>query len=378
MTRLFEPLQIGMCSLKHRIVMAPMTRLRADDEHVPPEMMVEYYSQRASVPGTLIITESNFIAARSRGRDENAPGIFTQAQIDHWRQVTREVHDRGSFIYVQLWHVGRAARKSALEKAGLEMLSSSAIPISAEHPTPRPMTEEEIQNCIDDFAQAAENAIEAGFDGVEIHGANGYLIDQFTQDTCNQRTDKWGGSIENRSRFCLEIVRAVCDAIGPERTGIRLSPFSTFQGMRMEDPIPQFTYLISKLKTFGLSYLHLIEPRVSGNVDLHSKTLETDSLDFARAAWQKCSPIILAGGYTPATASQALDTTLKDGDIAIAFGRFFISNPDLPYRAAKNLALTPYQRDTFYKVKSPNGYIDYGFSEEWLQEKASNHTGDLK
>jgi NADPH2 dehydrogenase len=371
MTRLFEPLQVGTCSLQHRVVMAPLTRLRADEEHVPLEMMTEYYSQRACVPGTLIITESNFIAKRARGRDANAPGIFSPAQIDQWRQITDEVHKRGSFIYSQLWHVGRAAREHALKAAGLEMLSSSAVPISPEHLTPRPMTEQEIQNTIADFAQAARNSVAAGFDGVEIHGANGYLIDQFTQDVCNRRTDKWGGSIENRSRFCLAIVRAVCDAIGPERTGIRLSPFSEFQSMRMRDPIPQFTHLISELRTFGLAYLHLVEPRIAGNADINLKPNQVDSLDFAIAAWQKSSPIIIAGGYTPTTASQALADPAfnKDADIAIAFGRFFISNPDLAFRAARNLPLTPYQRDTFYKVKSADGYTDYPFSEAWVEEK---------
>ncbi|KAI1620004.1 hypothetical protein EDD37DRAFT_182397 [Exophiala viscosa] len=374
MTRLFEPLQIGECSLKHRLVMAPMTRLRADDEHVPLEMMLEYYSQRACVPGTLLITESNFIAARSRGRDENAPGIFMQAQIKQWRRITNEVHRKGSFIFMQLWHVGRAARKSALEKAGLEMLSSSAVPIGDDYMTPRPMTEDEIQNTIDDFAQAARNAVEAGFDGVEIHGANGYLIDQFIQDVCNQRTDRWGGTIENRSRFCLAIVRAVCEAIGPKRTAIRLSPFNTFQGMRMQDPIFQFTHLISELRSFGLAYLHLIEPRVAGNADVDNKESQADNLDFARAAWQKSSPIIIAGGYTPKNAGEALDTVFKDDDVAIAFGRYFLSNPDLPFRIAKNLPLTPYQRDTFYKVKSPDGYTDYPFSEAWLNDHPEHIT----
>ncbi len=258
MSHLSEPLQIGRCTLKHRIVMAPLTRLRADDNHVPVDMMVDYYSQRASVPGTLLITEANFISSNARGRDENAPGIFSLQQIDNWTRVADAVHAKGSFIFMQLWHLGRAARQRALDKAGLEMLSSSDVPISDEHPTPRPMTEEEIQETIRSFALAASNAISAGFDGVEIHGANGYLVDQFIQDTCNRRKDRWGGSVENRSRFCLEVTKAVCEAIGADRTGVRLSPFSDFQAMGMKDPIPQFTHLISHLRPLNLAYLHLV------------------------------------------------------------------------------------------------------------------------
>lgn len=360
MPQLSDPLHIGGCALQHRVVMAPMTRLRADDNHVPQELMLEYYTQRASTPGTLLITEAAFISEKSRGRDENTPGIYTKEQINGWRRTTQAVHDRGSYIFLQLWHVGRAARSHALEKAGLEMVSSSNVPISENHPVPRPMSTLEIRECIASFATAAENAIEAGFDGVELHGANGYLIDQFNQDTCNQRTDEWGGSIENRSRFCVEVTKAVCAAIGPHRTALRLSPFSTFQGMRMKDPIPQFTHIISELRPLGLAYLHLIEARVSGNVD--NAMVLSESLDFAFQAWKGAGPIILAGGYNLERATRALENELKDESVAFAFGRHFISNPDLPFKLANNIALTPYQRDTFYKVKSPHGYIDYPFS----------------
>ena len=363
MSRIIQPLKIGRCALKHRIVMAPMTRLRATDDHVPEDKMFGYYSQRASVPGTLLITEATFISEKSRGRDENAPGIYTQNHIDGWRRITDEVHRKGSFVYLQLWHVGRAARQHVLDKTGLEMVSSSNIPISPDCPTPRPMTKDEIWECVRSFTNAAKNAIEAGFDGVELHGANGYLIDQFTQDTCNKRTDEWGGNVENRSRFCLEVARAVCEAIGPDRTAVRLSPFSDFQGMRMADPIPQFTHLISQLRPFNLSYLHLIEPRVSGNAD--KETAETESLDFALEAWRQASPVILAGGYSTEKAEKKLGLKGNKEALAFAFGRHFISNPDLPYRLANYIPLTRYQRDTFYKVKSPEGYIDYSFSEAW-------------
>ncbi|KAE8377277.1 hypothetical protein BDV26DRAFT_217407 [Aspergillus bertholletiae] len=372
MSKLMEPLRIGRCALKHRVVMAPMTRLRAGDNHVPDDLMLNHYCQRASVPGTLLITEASFISPASRGRDENAPGIYNTAQIQQWKRITDEVHRKGSFIVMQLWHVGRAARKQALQKAGLEMVSSSAVPISNEHPTPRPMTSDEIWECITSFTQAAKNAVEAGFDGVELHGANGYLIDQFIQDTCNKRTDEWGGSIENRSRFCVEVTKAVSEAIGPDRTAVRLSPFSEFQGMRMEDPIPQFTHLISQLRPLGLAYLHLIEPRVSGNADKAPR--EDESLDFAMRAWGKAGPVILAGGYSLEKANRALESNLKEKNVAFAFGRHFISNPDLPFRLANNLPLTSYERATFYKVRSPDGYIDYPFSSSWEDRLSVDQT----
>ncbi|KAF4465887.1 NADPH2 dehydrogenase chain OYE2 [Fusarium albosuccineum] len=360
MIPLMSSLRIGHCTLKHRVVMAPMTRPRADDDHTPQGMMLDYYAQRASVPGTLLITEATFISAESSIRGDNSPGIYTTRQINGWKRITDEVHRRGSYIYVQLWHVGRAARPPA---TGLNIVSSSDVSISNEHPTPRPMTTDEICECIGHFAQAARHAMAAGFDGVELHGANGFLIDQFTQDTCNRRTDEWGGSIENRSRFCLEVAKAVSTAIGPERTAVRLSPFSTYQGMGMEDPVPQFTHLITELSALGLSYLHLIEPRVVGSVDRPVDDVE--SLDFALKAWGRAGPVILAGGYTLERANRVLNTDLKGEPVAFAIGRHFISNPDLPFRLANDIALTQYRRDTFYKIKSADGYTDYTFSEEW-------------
>ena len=363
MPALSDPLQIGRCALKHRVVMAPMTRLRADEEQVPLQIVADYYSQRATVPGTLLITEACFVSAKSRGRDENAPGIFSKSQIEAWKKVTDGVHERGSFIYMQLWHVGRAARARALERAGLDCVSSSNIPISDSYPTPRPMTEPEIWECIDSFAQAATNAIAAGFDGVEVHAANGYLIDQFTQDVCNQRNDQWGGSIENRSRFCLEITKAVAKAIGPDRTAVRLSPLSEFQSMRMAEPEPQFTYLINQLRPIGLAYLHLIEPSISGNIE--KETADSESLDFALAAWRRAGPVILAGGYDKEKADQILQKNVNGDEVALAFGRPFISNPDLPFKLMHGLPLTEAERKCFYDVKSPLGYSDFPFSQAW-------------
>jgi NADPH2 dehydrogenase len=268
MSKLFTPLNVGNNLLQHRLVMAPLTRYRADDNHVQLDIAQEYYTQRASVPGTMLITEATFISPRTSGY-RNVPGIYSKAQIAAWKKITDAVHAKGSFIWCQLWALGRAAQADVLrEESGSRFLSSSAIPIAEGKPVPEAMTEEEIWEFVGDYAAAARNAIEAGFDGVEIHGANGYLVDQFTQDTSNHRTDAWGGSVENRARFGLEVAKAVVEAVGAERTAIRLSPFSPFQAMKMKDPIPQFAYLAKGLKELKLAYLHVVESRVSGNADV--------------------------------------------------------------------------------------------------------------
>lgn len=272
------------------------------------------------------------------------------------------MHKKGSYIFLQLWAAGRAAEPDIVRKeaGGDWFASSSAVPMSAGGPEPRALKEDEVWGFIGDYVQAAKNAIAAGFDGVEIHGANGYLIDQFIQDNCNKRTDAWGGSIENRSRFALEIAKAVTEAVGAEKVGMRLSPFSTFQGMMMTHPIPQFSHLIEGLKELKLGYLHMVESRVSGSADVET----TEKVDFALKIWGKTSPVLLAGGFKPDSAKRAMEE-YPDNDVAIVFGRYFISNPDLPFRLEKGLELTGYDRDTFYNAKSPKGYVDYPFTREW-------------
>jgi NADPH2 dehydrogenase len=255
--------------------MAPLTRLRADDAHVPLPFVAEYYAQRASVPGTLLLSEATFIAPHGGGLG-NVPGIWNSEQIAAWKTVTSAVHAKGSFMFLQLWAMGRAGSAESLDKEfGLTVPSASDIAFEGGD-KPVALTEEEIWNFVGYYKQAAINAIEAGFDGVEVHGANGYLIDQFTQDTCNQRTDGWGGSIEKRARFGLEVTKAVVAAVGKEKVGIRLSPYSHFQGMKMKDPIPQFEYFAGELKKLGLAYLHLVESRIAGNADTES----TEKIDF--------------------------------------------------------------------------------------------------
>jgi len=361
MSKLFTPVHVGRLELSNRIVMAPMTRFRADDNHTPLPMVTDYYAQRASIPGTLLITEATFISPQAGGAP-NIPGIYTDEQIAAWKKVTSAVHAKGSYIYLQLWALGRVADPNQLKKEGnFPLVSSSPNPVTPDAPVPHALSESEIQDWINAYAQASRNAISAGFDGVEIHAANGYLIDQFNQDTANTRTDRWGGSVENRARFAVEVTRAVVAAVGADRTGIRFSPWSPFQGMRMKDPVPQFSYLARAMAELKLAYVHVVESRIAGNADVEA----TDQLDFFLEAYGKASPVIIAGGYKPASAQEAVDRKYKDYEAIIGFGRPFISNPDLPFRVLKGLELAPYNRDTFYAAKDPKGYVDYEFSAEF-------------
>ncbi|KAH7329554.1 hypothetical protein B0I35DRAFT_386493 [Stachybotrys elegans] len=363
-SRLFKPLQIGNNTLQHRVVMAPLTRFRVQDHtHVPLPFVKEYYAQRASTPGTLLITEATFIS-KAAGGYSNAPGIWSSEQIEAWKEVTSAVHAKGSFIWLQLWAHGRAAGKDVAEAEGFTVKAPSAIPMGPGEVVPEEMSHEDIQTFIGYYAQAAKNSIEAGFDGVEIHGANGYLIDQFVRDGSNQRTDEYGGSVENRSRFALEVTKAVVDAVGADKVGIRLSPFNPYQGMSATDPVGQFGHLIKELSKFKLAYLHFVESLYNERAE------DPETSDFALEAWGNTSPILLASGFTPAKAKEIVENH-KDKDIAIVFGRHFLANPDLPFRISKDLALNEYNRDTFYLIGKPEGYTDYPFSQEFLNLQAS-------
>ncbi|GLB35701.1 putative nadh flavin oxidoreductase nadh oxidase [Lyophyllum shimeji] len=376
--RLFQPITIGNAHLRHRVILAPLTRFKATKTtHIPIVPLVqEYYSQRSSVPGTLVITEATFIAAKAGGY-YNIPGIWSDEQVHAWKQVTDAVHANGSYIFLQLWALGRTAEPDVLiaEDPSFSFVAPSSVPLSERPaPPPRELKLEEIQEYVQLYVQAAKNAVEkAGFDGVEIHGANGYLIDQFLQDVSNQRTDGYGGSIEARSRFGLEVVAAVANAVGEKKTAIRLSPWSPFQSMGMEDPIPQFSHFVSTLKRKhpNLAYLHVVEPRISGNDDRLTDP-SRESNEFIRAIW-KPLPLIVAGGYIRET---ALKTADENGEL-VAFGRLFISNPDLPLRLKADIPLTPYDRKTFYipgdHERAEVGYIDYPFAKSQGAAKADGH-----
>ncbi|KAJ6605425.1 hypothetical protein DFH09DRAFT_1121375 [Mycena vulgaris] len=368
-SKLFQPTQLGDILLKHRIVMAPLTRFRADKQHVPLPHVQKYYAQRASVPGTLLITEATFIAPRAGGFD-NIPGIWSEEQITGWKQITNAVHEKGSFIYLQLWALGRAARPSDLsaEDPSLPYISASDIPLRERPATeirPRPLSVAEIQEYPKLYATAASNAVhKAGFDGVEIHSANGYLLDQFLQDVSNVRTDEYGGTPENRSRFSLEVLDAVVAAVGPKKTGIRLSPWNTYQDMLMKDPNPTFIYLVDQIvkRQPQLAYIHVVEPRLDVAVT-RAVIPEGWSSTVLRDIW--VSPgsdrrFISAGGYTRALALERAETQ----DDLIAFGREFISNPDLPDRVLHDIPFNDYDRTKFYVPGSldPKGFTDYPFA----------------
>ncbi|OJJ32217.1 hypothetical protein ASPWEDRAFT_44299 [Aspergillus wentii DTO 134E9] len=256
---LFEPLNIGHCQLQHRVVMAPMTRFRTDSDHSPLPIAKEYYTQRSHTPGTLIISEGTAVSEALAGLPRWA-GCWSETQLQKWKDITQDVHSHGCYIFLQLCCAGRTADK------GFPKLSSGSIPLAAnasaistedDNRNPKPMSEEEITGAIRDHATAARNAIAAGFDGVELHGANGYLIDQFIQESCNNRTDKWGGSVEKRSRFALEVTAAVVDAVGGDRVGFRISPWSTYHSIEPRNPEAQFTHLVTELRKLNLAYHHI-------------------------------------------------------------------------------------------------------------------------
>lgn len=359
-SRLFKPIKVGNLELKHRIAMAPLTRLRASDTRIPTPMMKEYYSQRSAMPGTLIISEGTLVSPAAAGGFPGTPGIWSEEQVAAWQTITDEVHRKNCFIYCQLFAFGRAADAELAKSEGIIVVAPSAVPISEHASVPRAMTLEEIHRTTREFKTAAENAIKAGFDGVECHCANGYLVDQFLQHVSNFRDDEYGGSVENRSRFALDILKALVGALGSDRVGLRLSPWSDFQGMQMKDPIPQFSDLIVKARSLGLAYLHLVEARISGSTE----RAYNESLGFAIHLWN--GPLLIAGGYDFKSAEELVVKQHPDRSIVVVFGRHYLANPDLVYRFKRGLELNAYNRKTFYTHHSPEGYVDYPFSEDYL------------
>lgn len=336
--------------------MAPLTRNRASAGNVPTELNATYYAQRASAG--LIVTEASQISPQGMGYPAT-PGIYSPEQVEGWKLVTQAVHDRGGRIFLQLWHVGRISHPSLQPNGELPVAPSAIAPAgmaatyTGEQPfvTPRALELSEIPGIVEDYRQAAENALAAGFDGIEVHGANGYLIDQFLQDGSNHRTDAYGGSIENRARFLLEVLEAVIGVWGSDRVGLRLSPTGTFNDMHDSDPKALFSYVVQALNPLNLAYLHLVEPRWD-NPEVRDKTKDLGA-HFFRPLYR--GTLISAGGFTRETGNAVLEA--GDADL-IAYGRWFISNPDLPERFALNADLNPYDRNTFYGGDS-RGYTDY-------------------
>jgi N-ethylmaleimide reductase len=366
--KLFTPVKLGSLNLKHRVVMAPLTRSRSEQPGgIPGDLMVRYYSDRAS-DGGLIIGEATNISLTARGWF-GAPGLYTDQQVEGWKRVVRAIHAKNGFAFAQLWHTGRSSHSE--NQDGNTPVSASVDPsywedpnhlVSAPsgwvQPSPhRALNISEIRGIVEDYRKAATRAKAAGFDGVELHAGNGYLLDQFLQDGSNRRTDTYGGSIENRSRFLLEVVEAMTSVWGGDRVAVRIAPAGTWNHMRDSNPAALFTHVAAQLNRFGLAYLHVIEPRVKGNV-----TIDKGQGPIAAEQLRKVfhGKIIAAGGFEPDTAETTTETGVAD---AVAFGRHFVANPDLPLRIRESFALTPYDRNTFYTFDSV-GYNDYPFVNE--------------
>ena len=354
MPSLFDPIDLGAITAPNRIIMAPLTRGRATREHVPTPLMVEYYAQRASAG--LIISEATGISQQGLGWPY-APGLWNSEQVAAWKPVTQAVHQAGGRIAAQLWHMGRLVHPDFL--GGQPPVSASATTAPAEAHTyegkkpygqARALPFDEIPALLEDYRRAARNAIEAGFDGVQIHAANGYLIDEFLRDGTNHRTDDYGGSIENRVRLLREVVQAVAETVGAERTGVRLSPNGAIQGCNDSDPESLFVAAAQALQEAGIAYLEMREPGEGGTFG------KADHPPIAPAMRRVFTgPMILNCDYDPATAAAALGDGTAD---AIAFGRSFISNPDLPRRIADGVALAKDEMRTWYS-QGPEGYVDY-------------------
>ena len=352
-SKLFEPYRLGPITLPNRLVMAPLTRNRAVAGMVPSPLAVEYYGQRASAG--LLITEASQISQQGQGY-QDTPGIFSKEQVAGWRKVTERVHARGGRIFIQIWHVGRISHTSLQPNNGAPVGPS---PIPAKGKTfvggvftdisePRALTLEEIPGIVEGFRRGAANAMEAGFDGVEIHGANGYLLDQFAKDGANKRADVYGGSIENRARLMLEVAKAVAAEAGAERTGIRISPVTPSNDISDSNPQPLFDYIVDGLNALKLIFIHVIEGATGGPRDIAP-------FDYGSLRKRFKGAYIANNGYDLTLANKALAANEAD---LIAFGKLFISNPDLVERFKRGAPLNAFDKATFYGGGA-KGYTDY-------------------
>ena len=351
---LFDSVRLGRITLANRIVMAPLTRNRAGAGFVPGDLAVEYYAQRASAG--LIISEASQISPQGQGY-QDTPGIYSDAQVAGWRRVTDAVHAKGGRMVIQLWHVGRVSHAS-LQPGGGAPVAPSAIRAGAktfvnnafaETSQPRALAREEIAGIVADYRRAAANAIAAGFDGVEVHGANGYLVDQFLKDGANQRTDDYGGSIENRARFLLEVMDAIIAEIGADRTGLRLSPVAPANGISDSNPQPLFNYVLDELEKRHPVYVHVVEGATQGPRDVAPDFSFEELRRRYSGAW------MVNNGYDLALARETVAAGKAD---LVAFGRPFVANPDLVERLRREAPLNEFDRATLYGGGA-HGYVDY-------------------
>ncbi|GMF37299.1 unnamed protein product [Phytophthora fragariaefolia] len=377
-SKLFTPITLGgklnQLTLQHRVVMAPLTRLKHGEKGVPPEITAKYYGQRAT-KGGLIFAEATNISPQARGY-LGTPGIFNQDQVAGWKHVTDTVKAKEGHMFLQLWHTGRVSHPLLQPNGELPVSSSAKMDVSSSakmdvstgrvptregrksHVPPRALETHEIPLIVQDYKKAAENALAAGFDGVEFHCANGYLLEQFLQDGINDRTDKYGGSVENRARFLFEALDAILEVVDSSRVGIRLSPFGMSFGQFESDPVGMYGYVLKKLNDYHLSYVHLIEPRAFA---LHENPYAPTDGSVVRTFREIYDGVMLtASGYDRASAIKAVDS--GDADM-VAFGRYFISNPDLVKRLELNTPLNAYNPQTFYAA-GETGYTDQPFLQD--------------
>jgi 12-oxophytodienoic acid reductase len=355
---LLTPYKLGNFNLSHRIVMAPLTRQRSYG-NVPQSHAILYYSQRAT-KGGFLISEATGVSDTAQGYTYT-PGIWTKEQVEAWKPIVDAVHAQGCIFFCQIWHVGRVSNRdfqpnrqdpiSCTDKPVTPKIHSNNIDVGNVAQHPRRLTSDEIPEIVHHFRLAARNAMEAGFDGIEIHGAHGYLVDQFMKDQVNDRTDKYGGSLENRCRFGLEIVEAVSDEIGSDKVGFRLSPFADFMECGDSDPRALGLYMAESLNKCNILYCHMVEPRVNSK---WAKNDSGHSLDPMRKAFK--GTFISAGGFDREDGNKAINENQTD---LVAFGKLFLANPDLPKRFEINAPLNKYDRATFYTDDPVLGYNDY-------------------
>ena len=361
-TGLFKSLKVGEHTLSNKVVYPPTTRLRALDDHTPSDLELEYYDKRSKYAGSLLITEATFVSEQA-GLYSNVPGIWNEKHVKGWKEITDRIHENGSFISSQFWFLGRVGDPQLLKDRGLDFVAPSAIypddttkekAEAAGNPI-RALTEKEIHDIIyDTYTNAAKNAIAAGFDYIELHGAHGYLLDQFLQPATNQRTDKYGGSIENRARFVLELVDHLTTVVGANKLAIRISPWATSQGMKADQDsthaVTTFSYLLHELQKRAdsgneLAYVSIVEPRVLGIIDVE-KSQQAGDNTFVGQIWK--GVILKSGNYTyDAPHFKTLLHDISDNRTMVGFARYYTSNPDLVKRLYEGWALTPYDRNTF-------------------------------
>lgn len=387
-SKLFNKIKVGAIELSNRVVFAPSTRFRALPNHVPSDLQVKHYDDRSKFPGSLLITEGT-VTSEKGGFFANVPGIYNDAQVKSWKVITDKVHANKSFIAVQLWSPGRVADPKLSKELGYPLVAPTAEFHDEESKKAaeaagvelHAFTEEEIKDLIfNEYENAAKNAVKAGFDILEIHNAHGYLLDTFIQSSSNKRTDKYGGSIENRARFSLELIDHLISVVGADKLAIRLSPWATYQGMKAADddihPITTFSYYVNELEKRAkqgnrLAYISIVEPRVSGAIDVAADDQQGTN-DFILSIWK--GVILKAGNYTyDAPQFKTLLSDLNDDRTLIGFSRYYISNPDLVKRLHDGTELTPYNRDLFYTGANDgyNTYNAYGETQEYDPEVES-------